>query len=109
MKVVHGLSVPIGKLGSRLPRTLSTAITSRSISVDPEEPEPPFQIRDRIRNKTLILHQKDQSKDEQRAREEPLRPIFRIGGSVIQATPRDVETSELSSPNQHGTLIATAT
>lgn len=74
--------------------------------MDPEEPEPPFRIRDRVRNQTVMPHQRDQARNEQRAREEPLRPVFRIGGSIIQATP-PVMTPEPSSPAQQGIPIAT--
>lgn len=46
--VVHGLSVPLGKLGFYLPRTISTAISTERISApqsmarsdDPDEPQP---------------------------------------------------------------------
>ncbi|KAI6911420.1 hypothetical protein D0867_04738 [Hortaea werneckii] len=47
---VHGLSIPLGKLGFYLPRTLSTAISSERVSAtpsiqrqarDPEEPQVP--------------------------------------------------------------------
>lgn len=76
--------------------------------MDPDEPESPFQLRDRVRNKTLMPHQRDQPRNEQRAREEPLRPVFRIGGSVIRATPPDTITSEPSSSAQQGLPIATA-
>ncbi|KAL8865309.1 MAG: hypothetical protein Q9174_006956, partial [Haloplaca sp. 1 TL-2023] len=77
--VVHGLSVPLGKLGYHLPRTMSR--TPSSMERDPEEPEPaePFHIRDRVEHEGQVLHGRNQ----QRSRTGPLRPIFRIGGSVI--------------------------
>lgn len=51
---VHGLSIPLGKLGIYLPRTISTAISSERPSAsqsmarpDPDEPES-FHVRERI-------------------------------------------------------------
>lgn len=85
-QVVHGLSVPIGKLGYRLPRTWSSRIGSRTNSRDPEEPDDPFRIRDRVRSVENTLHaDKGRQANGQRMREEPARPVFRIGGSVIQS------------------------
>lgn len=72
------------------------------MSMDPEEPVPPFRIVDRVRNTTLMPHQRDHQRNEQRAREEPLRPVFRIGGSVIQPTTPDIITSKPPSPAQQG-------
>ena len=80
--VVHGLSVPLGKLGYHLPRTISTAIVSRSGSEDPTEPAP-FHLRERIATSSPTVHQNQRTRNEQRSRLEPLRPIFRIGGSII--------------------------
>ena len=83
---MHGLSVPLGKLGYHLPRTLSSAIASRSMSEDPDEPRPPFRILERIQNRTQPDHQRNSPRNSQRAREEPPRPVFRIGGSIIHDT-----------------------
>ena len=46
--VVHGLSVPLGMLGYHFPRTVSSAMISRSVSEDPEEPHISFQLRSRV-------------------------------------------------------------
>ena len=84
---MHGLSVPLGKLGYHLPRTLSSAIASRSISEDAaDEPRPPFRILERIQDRTQSDHQRNSPRKSQRAREEPPRPVFRIGGSIIHDT-----------------------
>ncbi|MCJ1295041.1 hypothetical protein MMC34_006602 [Xylographa carneopallida] len=79
--VVHGLSVPLGKLGYHLPRTISSAIESREV----DEPEP-FRISERIQQtEEQILRQRHRPPKEQRGRDEsPPRPVFRIGGSVIR-------------------------
>lgn len=53
------------------------------MSEDPDEPRPPFRIRERIQNRAQLNHRPQSS---QRAREEPPRPVFRIGGSIIQST-----------------------
>ena len=89
-KVVHGLSVPIGKLGYHLPRTLSNAVGSNSVSMDPEEPQPPFHLRERV---TDMRRDKDR-----RTAEEPSRPVFRIGGSVIRTTKSETAPSGAASP-----------
>ncbi|CAD6592126.1 MAG: hypothetical protein ASARMPREDX12_005670 [Alectoria sarmentosa] len=80
--VVHGLSVPLGKLGYHLPRTFSSAIASRSISEDQDEPRPPFRIREQIQNRAQLNHR---PRDNMRTRAGPPRPVFRIGGSIIQS------------------------
>jgi len=83
-QVVHGLSVPLGKLGYRLPRTISSAIISQSVTEDPEEPDRPFHIRERIQNNFQMPQPNQRQRNDQRPREiEPPRPVFRIGGSVI--------------------------
>ena len=80
-QVVHGLSVPLGKLGYKLPRTFSSAMGSRSVSEDPEEPEAPFHIRGRISHEVNAHMQRD--RNEQRARDGPPREVFRIGRRTI--------------------------
>lgn len=87
MKVVHGLSIPVGKLGYRLPRTFSSAPRSQSLSLDRGEPEIPFRVVNRAQNKGPILHGlRDRPRSEQGDREEPERSVFRIGGSIIRPT-----------------------
>ncbi|MCJ1438314.1 hypothetical protein MMC27_007702 [Xylographa pallens] len=79
--VVHGLSVPLGKLGYHLPRTISSAIESRDI----DEPEP-FHISEHVqRGEEQILRQRRRLPKEQRGPDiPPPRPVFKIGGSVIR-------------------------
>ena len=83
---MHGLSVPLGKLGYHLPRTLSSAIASRSLSDDPGETHPPFRIREQIQSRAQLDNERSRQRNSQRMRGEPPRPIFRIGGSLIQST-----------------------
>jgi len=105
--VVHGLSIPLGKLGFFLPRTLSRAFTSQGN--DEAETLP---IGERIRSTTVgVLRQRrSRSRRSTSGQSTPTTPttsnapstrqIFRIGGSVIRgptsvnsgsATPRDPE------------------
>ena len=84
-KVVHGLSVPLGQLGYHLPRTLSSAIASRSLSENPDEPRPPFRVGEQLQHRAQLIRQSHRSRNSQLTREEPPRPVFRIGGSVIQS------------------------
>ncbi|KAL3427565.1 sodium/hydrogen exchanger family protein [Phlyctema vagabunda] len=82
--VVHGLSIPLGKLGFFLPRTLSRAFTATG-----DEQAPAFQIGDRTNSShSGVLR-------ERRPRRSPTsspagsastsaHPLYRIGGSVIR-------------------------
>ncbi|KAA6409602.1 MAG: Na H antiporter [Lasallia pustulata] len=77
--IVHGLSVPLGKLGYRLPRTISFVRESRAI----EEPEI-FRVRERGLNEQHILRSQLRPLPPRRAEDEPARPVFRPGGSIIR-------------------------
>ena len=78
--VVHGLSVPLGKLGYRLPRTMSAFSTSE----ERDESERPFHLRERIqhvRSDGAVIRQR------RHPAERPQNAIFRVGGSVIKSQP----------------------
>ncbi|KAK7539845.1 Sodium/hydrogen exchanger family-domain-containing protein [Phyllosticta citribraziliensis] len=91
--VVHGLSIPVGKLGILIPRTLSQAVSSEA---DPSEPANPFSIRS-LTDASIHTYfrgsnaanprQSDAStpRTESTATGSNLlpRPIYRIGGSVM--------------------------
>ncbi|EEP78392.1 conserved hypothetical protein [Uncinocarpus reesii 1704] len=83
--VVHGLSIPLGKLGFYLPRTLSNAM-STSADLDPDPFPIPFRdtisaAASRVRNR---VSSKQRSRVTTRDRSEPPRPIaFRIGRTAI--------------------------
>ena len=81
---MHGLSVPLLKIGYHLPRTLSTAITSRSIGECPGESRPPFRVYERIQSTVELDHQMIHSSTTPDTREEPHRLVFGTGGSIIQ-------------------------
>lgn len=60
---------------------------SRSVSEDPEEPEAPFHIRDRMSHEVNHIQRE---RNEQRARDgQPRREVFRIGHRTI---PSEQET-----------------
>lgn len=71
---------------------------SRSVSEDPEEPEAPFHIRDRISHEVNAHMQRD--RNEQRARDgTPRREVFRIGRRTIPSdgttTPQALRNNEI--------------
>ena len=81
---------------------------SRSVSEDPEEPEAPFHIRDRISHEVNAHMQRD--RNEQRARDgTPRREVFRIGRRTVPSdgtttpqalrTDRDGTTSDIELVN----------
>ena len=70
---------------------------SRSVSEDPEEPEAPFHIRDRVSHEVNAHMQRD--RNEQRARDgTPRREVFRIGRRTIPSdgtmTPQALHNNE---------------
>lgn len=102
--VVHGLSIPLGKLGYHLPRTMSQAMNSRSMSEDPDEPNPPFHLRERIWGSNTFNRSGDRLRRENtRSRQEPLRPVFKIGRTVI---PPEDGTSKRTSLERNRTAPA---
>ena len=82
-QVIHGLSVPLGKVGYHLPRTISSAITSRD-----RDDDEPFRIRDRARQGGGARDEKQRARSGDREKAEPRREVFRIGGSVIPPSSR---------------------
>ena len=86
---MHGLSVPVGKLGYQLSihRTLSSAIVSRS------EPEPGVdQGRSQIRRPLGSLN--DLTRLQRPKGEEPPRMIFPIGGSIIRSPAPEMDNAQ---------------
>ncbi|KAH8781935.1 Sodium/hydrogen exchanger family-domain-containing protein [Hyaloscypha finlandica] len=81
--VVHGLSVPLGKLGFFLPRTLSRAFSSQ-----PNE-SGSFQAGDQIRTPPLGVLRERIRKSNHSGQSTPRsasgqRPLYRIGGTIIR-------------------------
>ncbi|KAI4194665.1 MAG: hypothetical protein LQ350_007655 [Teloschistes chrysophthalmus] len=100
-QIVHGLSVPFGKLGYHLPRTWSgKPIVPES---DPEEPEPPHPVRihNRFIRAVLRLFGKDTEPRREHYRPEDITApteTFRIGGSVIPSEPTPHQSGVANEP-----------
>jgi sodium/hydrogen antiporter len=83
-QVVHGLTIPLGKLGFYLPRTISNAFDS----VSRDELAPSFSVSGRSVERIGQLHERreQQIRAGQRSSDgTPTRPVFRIGGSIIRS------------------------
>lgn len=87
--IVHGLSVPLGKIGYHLPRTVSSALSQ---SVDREEPQS-FRVRET--SPYTPFQDRNATAPKRRTGGSPLPTVFRIGGSVIRSS---------SSQSSHGGL-----
>lgn len=84
--VVHGLSIPLGKLGFYLPRTISRSLT---IDNQPETPNPSsFNFRGRASGFLPSFNNRSRNGTEQNSpsgsRSTSTRPIHRIGGTIIK-------------------------
>ncbi|KAL8664174.1 MAG: hypothetical protein Q9202_003252 [Teloschistes flavicans] len=117
--VVHGLSVPFGKLGYHLPRTLSGKIVPPDS--DPELPEPlhPVRMLNRVVRvgKVLFRKGKRRQREDHRPQNDFVPEPFRIGGSVISSEPtqsgvtpanasdRVPQASSSTSPDTHAADI----
>lgn len=114
IQVVHGLSIPLGKLGFFLPRTLSRAFSSQNRDDDDDEPTA-FSVGDQVRPSSIggILRDRVRSRSKQStptgSRPSSRRRVFKIGGSVIgnghtsnttsgHATPRAVDMDDIRPP-----------
>lgn len=83
LQIVHGLSIPLGKLGFYLPRTLSRGINSQPS--DGTDPQPPFRLGSRVNSLVARLPRSSRNSGELPDTVPPgsERPAFRIGGSII--------------------------
>ena len=86
--VVHGLSIPLGKIGYHLPRTVSSAFSTSPERERPEEPQLPHPLHfrrsigtDSPRGRNPTKGQRPGSADRY---SEPARPVYHPGGSRIQ-------------------------
>lgn len=106
-QVVHGLSIPLGKLGFYLPRTFSRRAT------ESEGQGTPFNIGRRVSTLTLRLpraysrsrrNSQDQSGSATPSGAPSDRQVWRIGGTVIQgpSDPESAENPEQNAPYQRG-------
>ncbi len=91
MQVVHGLSIPLGKLGYYLPRTISRGLPSPTTEGGTISS---FHIGARMSSTIPFRRTRTSGRsslDTSLPRESPAnmpQPIFRIGGSVIPSRPR---------------------
>ncbi|KAH8907149.1 hypothetical protein BR93DRAFT_896662 [Coniochaeta sp. PMI_546] len=120
--VVHGLSIPLGKLGFYLPRTLSRGLHSPT---DGQESTPPFSLGNRV---STFIHTRGRSRRNSEENSTPVtgqsssnRPVYRIGGTVIpkrsgspvlttrQRTARTGDAHEIDPESSPGTPRPTST
>ncbi|KAK8094457.1 sodium/hydrogen exchanger family protein [Apiospora hydei] len=87
--VIHGLTIPLGKFGVQLPRTISRSLKSPS---DEGGSETPFRIRGRVSNLLPPFRAKDTARNPSELNSPAISrsatsapPLFQIGGSVISA------------------------
>ena len=95
-QVVHGLSIPLGKLGFYLPRTITNALDSTSR----DEPEP-FHIAEHLQHGAQHIRQHHPIHSQagrRNADQSPPRPVFRIGRSVIGERNSEAGTPHVVSP-----------
>ncbi|KAK9417485.1 putative Sodium/hydrogen exchanger family-domain-containing protein [Seiridium unicorne] len=87
--VVHGLSIPLGKLGFYLPRTISRTLTMD----ETDDPQPSFRMRGRLSGmfppfRTIGSISRSRNSTTQNSpdasRSASAQPVYRIGGSVIR-------------------------
>ena len=105
MQVIHGLSIPLGKLGFYLPRTISQAFSS-----DRDEPEP-FHIRNHAREASHEFEQglrhRPVTDNPQSLTNPPPRRVYPIGRSTIR--PNDSNsTSQTRVSSQAPAPLSTA-
>ncbi|KAI9685951.1 MAG: hypothetical protein M1820_010711 [Bogoriella megaspora] len=73
--VVHGMSVPLGKFGVWLPRTISNAVSTER---DPYEPQSPLPLREGERTISRFFHSRGVGRSREPSPSRPLRPLFGI-------------------------------
>ncbi|KAI1614788.1 CPA1 family monovalent cation:H+ antiporter [Exophiala viscosa] len=87
--VVHGLSIPLGKLGYHFPRTISQALSS-----DREDDEPDIHLRRHQPNSPLRRRKKNNRGDHQ-----PSPAVFKIGrSSTTQSSGRNGVVDDPAEP-----------
>ncbi|KAF9878570.1 sodium/hydrogen exchanger family protein [Colletotrichum karsti] len=97
--VVHGLSIPLGKLGYYAPRTLSRGVSF--MSGDGDEPRS-FRVRGRVafpfgRSRSVASNGVADAESGTPSETETSRAVYRIGGSII---PRQQGQSGTSTPKR---------
>jgi sodium/hydrogen antiporter len=90
--VVHGLSVPLGKLGYHIPRTMSEAFSSGPNS--PEQPDLSLQIPNPRSMRLARLRRRRRPSDV------PEGAVFPIGGSAIRSQPDSSVARPVQEPDR---------
>lgn len=100
IQVTHGLSIPLGKLGYYLPRTISRSVTDDPAATG-EGSRAPFHIGSRVNSIGLRLptfttatasssrRNSHDTRSPAQSRANSVRPVWRIGGTVIREHSRD--------------------
>ncbi|KAF2269004.1 putative Na/H antiporter [Lojkania enalia] len=105
--VIHGLSIPLGKLGFYLPRTISNAI-----STDADEPEP-FHVREHAAGAEQEMESGLRRRAGNDSSQNVPQRLVRIGRSIIRPSePNSANQTRASSragvPSTNGPLAATS-
>lgn len=103
-KVVHGLSIPLGKLGFWLPRTISRSLTEDNGAAVPKN------LRSRLSRMTPRLptfstsRHHSMSRNQSTPRVGPVTAVWRTGGTVIpaEAIPAQQDQQMQSLPERRG-------
>ena len=116
--IVHGLSIPLGKLGMHMPRVLSQALSSDHVSRYGDRPA--FQVRPPTGEKDephfpSIAHHRGKTKSRKSSLDSSVtdqsqlqRPMFKIGGSIMhddRVSAGTKERSVTSNANQASTKL----
>ena len=72
---------------------------SNSVSDDPDEPQPPFHIRDRVQHEAQMHLPHERRRAEGKARDSPPHAVFRIGRSIIR---NDASSPQVDKRHEEG-------
>ncbi|KAK3371733.1 Sodium/hydrogen exchanger family-domain-containing protein [Lasiosphaeria ovina] len=101
--VVHGLSIPLGKLGFYLPRTISSRVITSTSSEGRAGGTPPFRVGELVTAISTRSRSRPTSDELPRAVAPSAlgRPVFKIGGAVIPARREEAASdSAIASPSE---------
>jgi hypothetical protein len=93
--VVHGLSVPLGKLGYHLPHTVSSAF---STGPELDEHDQPFHLREHVQHTQFT--QGGRIPQRRNPDERPQNATFRVGGPVIRSQPSSPVATPVNEPSR---------
>ncbi len=77
--VVHGLSIPIGKLGYNIPRTISSALSTSTENIEPQN------IHQREYPYSTSAQRQTGLRQQRNPQDPPPRSVFKLGGSEIRS------------------------